>query len=124
MNKFICGECLEEMKKMPDNSIDFIFTSPPYADQIKDYGTTGIKIRPDQFDNWFIPRAKEMFRILKTNGSFVLNINDKLDGKYQSIFVFKLVIMLVEQVARREIGNKLIHEYKLERVSSMHTDIK
>lgn len=29
-----------------------------------------------------------------------------------------------EQVARREIGNKLIHEYRLERVSSMHTEIK
>ena len=62
--KFICGECLEEMKKMPDGCIDFIFTSPPYADQIKDYGSTGIKIKPDQFDNWFIPRAKEMYRIL------------------------------------------------------------
>lgn len=29
-----------------------------------------------------------------------------------------------DQVARKEIGNKLIHEYKLERVSSLHTDIK
>ena len=29
-----------------------------------------------------------------------------------------------EQVARSEIGNKLIHEYRLERVSSMHTEIK
>lgn len=29
-----------------------------------------------------------------------------------------------DQVARKEIGNKLIHEFKLERVSSMHTDIK
>lgn len=29
-----------------------------------------------------------------------------------------------EQVARKELGNKLIHEYKLERVSSMHTEIK
>ena len=44
MNEFINGECLEEMKKMPDESIDFIFTSPPYANQIKDYGATGIKI--------------------------------------------------------------------------------
>lgn len=29
-----------------------------------------------------------------------------------------------DQVARKEIGNKLIHEYKLERVSSMHTEIR
>ena len=36
----------------------------------------------------------------------MLNINDKLDGKYQSIFVFKLVIMLVEQV-----GFHLVRDY-------------
>ena len=106
MGQFICGECLEEMKKMPDKSINFIFTSPPYADQIKDYGKTGVVIKPDKFCEWFLPRAQEMFRILKDNGSFVLNINDKLDGKFQSIFVFKLVVMLVEQV-----GFQLVRDY-------------
>ena len=106
MDRFVCGECLEEMKKMPDECIDFIFTSPPYADQIKDYGTTGVKIKPNQFCDWFIPRAQEMYRILKPNGSFVLNINDKLDGKFQSIFVFKLVVLLVERV-----GFHLVRDY-------------
>ena len=60
---------------MPDESIDFIFTSPPYANQIKDYGATGIKIKPDQFDNWFLPRAQEMYRILKSEGSFCIKIS-------------------------------------------------
>ena len=106
MGQFICGECFEEMKKMPDKSINFIFTSPPYADQIKDYGKTGVMIKPDKFCEWFLPRAQEMFRILKDDGSFVLNINDKLDGKFQSIFVFKLVVMLVEQV-----GFHLVRDY-------------
>ena len=37
------GDCLEEMKKIEDNSIDLIITSPPYADQRKNtYG--GIKV--------------------------------------------------------------------------------
>lgn len=98
MNRFICGECLSEMKKMDDNSVDFIFTSPPYANQIKDYGKTSVRVRPSQFDSWFIPRACEMFRVLKPNGSFVLNISDKLDGYFQSLFVFKLVVLLVEEV--------------------------
>lgn len=108
MGEFINGECLEEMKKLPDNSIDFIFTSPPYADQVKDYGITGknVKIKPSKFDDWFLPRAKEMYRILKPTGSFVLNINDKLDGKYQSLFVFKLVILLSENV-----GFHLVRDY-------------
>lgn len=106
MGEFICGECLETMQKMQAESIDLVFTSPPYADQIKDYGKTDKKIKPDQFVDWFIPRAKEIYRILKPTGSFVLNINDKLDGKYQSIFVFKLVIALCE-----EAGFHLVRDY-------------
>lgn len=108
MGEFINGECLEEMKMIPDNSIDFIFTSPPYADQVKDYGVTGknVKIKPSKFDDWFLPRAKEMYRILKPTGNFVLNINDKLDGKYQSLFVFKLVVLLSEKV-----GFHLVRDY-------------
>jgi len=33
LNKIICGDCLEIMKKIPDKGIDFIFTSPPYKDK-------------------------------------------------------------------------------------------
>ena len=29
-NKIICADCLEVLKKLPDNCIDIIFTSPPY----------------------------------------------------------------------------------------------
>ena len=106
MKRFICGDCLEEMKKMPNESIDFIITSPPYADQIKDYGATDKKVKPGQFVDWFEPRAREMFRILKQNGSFILNTNDKLDGQYQSIFVFRLVVSLVDRI-----GFHLVRDY-------------
>jgi len=30
--KVLEGNCVEEMRKMPDNSIDLIITSPPYED--------------------------------------------------------------------------------------------
>lgn len=106
MGKYICGECLEKMKEMPDESIDFIFTSPPYADQIKDYGQKVVKVKPEKYVEWFIPRAKEMYRILKPNGSFVLNINDKLDGAYQSLYVFRLAIALCD-----EVGFHLVRDY-------------
>ena len=29
-NRIICADCLEVLKKLPDNCIDIIFTSPPY----------------------------------------------------------------------------------------------
>ena len=34
-NKIICGDCLDVLKAYPDNSIDLIVTSPPYADNRK-----------------------------------------------------------------------------------------
>ena len=119
MGEFICGECLETMQRMPSESIDFVFTSPPYADQIKDYGNTDKKIKPDQFVGWFLPRAKEIFRILKPTGSFVLNINDKLDGKYQSIFVFKLVVSMCDDV-----GFHLVRDYRNAKLDSQHKFIQ
>ncbi len=106
MSEFICGDCLEVMREMPDGSIDMIITSPPYADQIKDYGAQAKKIPPEQYISWFLPRAKEMYRILKETGSFVLNISDKLDGKFQSLYVFKLIISLCEDV-----GFHLVRDY-------------
>ena len=96
MKNIICGDCLEVMKDIPDESIDFIITSPPYADQIKDYGALVKKVKPEEYVEWFLPRAKEMFRVLKNTGSFVLNINDKTNGKYQSTYVFRLVIALCD----------------------------
>ena len=106
MEKMLFGDCLEIMKSIPDGSIDMIITSPPYADQIKDYGENAKKIKPDQFVDWFIPRAIEMRRVLSDRGSFVLNISDKLDGKFQSLYVFKLVIALCENV-----GFHLVRDY-------------
>ncbi len=106
MNDYQCGDCLNIMGIMDDESIDMVFTSPPYADQIKNYGKTVAKVKPDEYINWFLPRAREIFRVLKPNGSFVLNISDKLDGRFQSLFVFKLVISLCD-----EVGFHLVRDY-------------
>lgn len=106
INKYLCGDCLNILAEIPSNSIDLIMTSPPYADQIKDYGDIVKKIKPNDYIDWFLPRAKEFFRVLKPAGTFVLNINDKLDGRYQNIFVFKLVVALCE-----EIGFHLVRDY-------------
>lgn len=52
INKVFQGDCVDILRKIPDNSMDLIFTSPPYADQRKHtYG--GVK--PDEYVNWFMP---------------------------------------------------------------------
>jgi DNA modification methylase len=50
--KIILGDCLNKLKELEDNSIDLIFTSPPYADQrANTYGG----VAPDKYVEWFLP---------------------------------------------------------------------
>lgn len=82
------------LKKMPSSSVDLIITSPPYADQRKNtYGG----IVPDKYVSWFIPRSYEMFRILKTTGSFVLNIKERVVDGQRSTYVFDLIEEMQKQ---------------------------
>ena len=58
-------------------SVPLIFTSPPYADQRKNnYGG----IHPDDYVEWFLPRAEVLKKCLTPDGSFVLNIKEKAVG--------------------------------------------
>ena len=70
------GDCKEELKNIPDNSVDLIFTSPPYTDQRKNtYGG----VPPSKYVEWFLPKAKEFLRVLKPTGTFILNIKEKAE---------------------------------------------
>lgn len=90
----ILGDCKEELKKIPDNSIDLIFTSPPYADQRKStYGG----IHPDKYVDWFLPISKEMLRVLKPTGTFALNIKEKVVDGERSTYVMELIIEMRKQ---------------------------
>ena len=95
--RFIVGDCLQAMQQLPQESVDFVLTSPPYADQ-RNYGEGSGKIPPDSYVEWFRPIAEEIYRVLKPNGSFVLNINDKVVGAYQHLYVFRLVLALCDDV--------------------------
>ena len=65
------GDCLDVLKKYPDNTFDLIMTSPPYADRRKNtYGG----IAPEKYVEWFLPRSTQFLRVLKPMGTFILNI--------------------------------------------------
>lgn len=102
MIKLIHGDCLEKMKDIESGSIDMIFTSPPYADRRKNtYGGE----KADKYVKWFLPFVGEFKRILKPSGSFFLNIKPHTENGERSLYVFKLVISIVE-----ELNLKLIDE--------------
>jgi site-specific DNA-methyltransferase (adenine-specific)/site-specific DNA-methyltransferase (cytosine-N4-specific) len=90
----ILGDCAKELKKLPDNSVDLIVTSPPYADQRKNtYGG----VSTDKYVQWFLPISKELLRVLKPTGTFILNIKEKVVEGERSIYVMELIIEMRKQ---------------------------
>lgn len=92
------GNCIDVMKTIPDNSIDLIFTSPPYED-LRDYhGSTSLV--GDKYVQFLKEVGIEVLRILRPGGSFILNIQSKIDKKtkQRTLTVHKTVIELVENV--------------------------
>lgn len=88
------GDCQEILKELPDNSIDLIFTSPPYADQRKNtYGG----IHPNEYVRWFLPKSEELLRVLKPTGSFILNIKEKVVNGERSTYVMELILEMKKQ---------------------------
>ncbi|MDI6688135.1 MAG: site-specific DNA-methyltransferase [Desulfobacterales bacterium] len=88
------GDCLEVLKRYPDNFFNLIVTSPPYADS---RGKTYGGIKPNEYVEWFLPRAKEFLRVLKPDGTFVLNIKEKAVNGERHTYVIELILALRKQ---------------------------
>lgn len=88
------GDCKKVLKSIDSNSIDLIVTSPPYADQRKaTYGG----ILPDMYVEWFLPISKELLRVLKPTGTFILNIKEKVVDGERSTYVMELILEMRKQ---------------------------
>ena len=92
--ELLLGDCKEELKKIPENSVDLIFTSPPYADQRKKtYGG----IHHDKYVEWFLPTTEQLLRVLKPTGTFILNIKEKVINGERSTYVMELILAMRKQ---------------------------
>ena len=92
-NRIVNGDCLKEIKKIPDKSFDLVFADPPYNMQIGKKLTrpdasrvNGVNDKWDQFnsfkhyDEFCIAWLNECKRILKDNGGIWVI------GSYHNIF--------------------------------------
>lgn len=91
------GDSLKLMKLLPSSSIDLVVTSPPFPLQReKHYGNPS---NEDGFVSWFMPFAEQVMRILKEDGSFVLD----LGGVYvkgrpvRSLYNFRLLVEMCDR---------------------------
>jgi site-specific DNA-methyltransferase (adenine-specific)/site-specific DNA-methyltransferase (cytosine-N4-specific) len=92
--KIFLGDSKEILKNFDSNSIDLIFTSPPYADSRKNtYGG----IHPEKYVEWFEPFSKELLRVLKPSGTFVLNIKEKVVDGERHTYVIDLIKEMKKQ---------------------------
>ena len=114
VNKIYTGNCLEELKKLPNESVDMCMTSPPYW-ALRDYGVEGqLGLEPtfQEYINKLCDIFDEVKRVLKKEGTCWVNVGDtygtqggqnrKTDKDYSKYDSIKL--------KNREIGSVLLKE--------------
>ena len=74
---FFCGDALDILRQMPENSVDCCMTSPPYWNkrQYRD-GGIGLESTFKSYIDHLLAICAEVYRVLKPSGSFWLNIGD------------------------------------------------
>lgn len=95
--KAYVGDALHLLRQIPDASIDLVMTSPPFALQRKKaYGN----VEESEYIDWILPFGKEIFRILKDTGSFVLDLGGSYKPKIpsRSLYNFRVLIALCDVI--------------------------
>ena len=104
LNKILCGDAVEVLKKIPSNSIDLVVTSPPY-DDIRTYNGFSLNLPAI---------GKELNRILKDGGIAAMVIQDATRNFGKTLTSFKTIIdwcdnagfKLFETVVYRKYGTE------------------
>jgi DNA modification methylase len=84
--KLYLGDTRKVVAEMVEREelVDVIFTSPPYFDFRKNYSGDGDgevgSVHVDDYADWFLTFTEQFLKVLKPNGSFFLNINEKIDN--------------------------------------------
>ena len=91
------GDSLELLAELPNDSIDLVMTSPPFAlRRQKSYGN----VDETEYVQWIKPFGQEVFRVLKERGSFVLD----LGGAYRSgmpsrsLYNFRVLLAFCDEI--------------------------
>ncbi len=92
----ILGDSLKVMRGLPDNSVNLILTSPPFAlTRQKEYGNK----QEQEYIDWFLEFSREFYRLLAPDGSLVID----LGGAYlpghptRSIYQYELLVRLCRE---------------------------
>lgn len=94
LDSIIHGDCRQVLHSIPNGAIGLIVTSPPYADARQSvYGG----VHPNKYVEWFLPIGAELFRVLRDDGSFILNIKERVVDGERHTYVLDLIKALRNQ---------------------------
>lgn len=82
MSKILCGDAVEQLKNLADESVDMCVTSPPYYG-LRDYGEDGqigVEQTPSEYIERLVKVFDEVHRVLKKDGTLWINIGDSYAG--------------------------------------------
>ena len=90
LNKIIHKDVRKFLPSLPSNSINLIFTSPPYADKRG-------AIKSEKYVEWFLPISKELLRVLKPDGSLIIVIKEGAKNGERTTYVLELILAMKKQ---------------------------
>ena len=97
--ELILGDCLVEMKKIPDKSIDLVLTSPPYNVGV-DYGTYKDNLGWGDYLKFTELWLGGVLRILKDDGRFCLNIPNAIkNSEGRVVYISPIFLKLCEDLS-------------------------
>jgi site-specific DNA-methyltransferase (adenine-specific) len=84
----LVGDCRDVLAGVPSGSVNLIVTSPPYANARKSsYGG----MQPDNYAAWLLERTPEFRRVLTPDGTFVLNIKERVVTGERHTYVLEII---------------------------------
>ena len=101
----LCGDSVELLAHLPDQSVDLVMTSPPFALlRQKAYGNK----QQDQYVEWLGRFGKAAYRVLKDSGSFVLDLGGayKRGKPVRSLYNYRVLLDFCDRL-----GYELAEEF-------------
>jgi site-specific DNA-methyltransferase (adenine-specific) len=97
LDQVLCGDSLQLIQQIPDESIHCVVTSPPYFQQ-RDYGGgIGNEARFEDYLDVLLQLLGECVRVLRPDGNILFNLGDKYQASSLLLLPYRFAIQATER---------------------------
>lgn len=95
---FLQGNSLDVLKSIPDESVNCVITSPPYWGKRQyENGGIGLEETYSEYIDNLLAIISEVYRVLRKDGAFWLNIGDSYKDKHQLGIPWRIAIHMIDK---------------------------